>query len=105
MNRIDCQTNFTLFGKHSACNTPEKSVAEVRTSIYQFQQRLDSEFDEHDGGMLDEEEEEEQAPLPAFPPKIEKPKKSHVAAPKNFFESLFTATTRRPVRPQLHTFI
>lgn len=97
----DCQTNFTLFGKLTGCRTPEKTVAEVRTSIYQFQQRLDSEFQQEAVGTTLVEDDAEEEPLP---PKIEKAAKPRVVAPKNFFESLFVSS-RRPARPQLHTFI
>lgn len=97
----DCQTNFTLFGKLTGCRTPEKTVAEVRTSIYQFQQRLDSEFQQEAVGTTLAEDDAEEEPLP---PKIEKAAKPRVVAPKNFFESLFVSS-RRPARPQLHTFI
>lgn len=73
----------------------------MRTSIYQFQQRLDSEFQQEAVGTMLVEDDADDEPLP---PKIEKAAKQRVAAPKNFFESLFVSS-RRPARPQLHAFI
>lgn len=100
----DCQTNYTLFGKLSACRTPEKTVAEVRTSIYQFQQRLDNEFQQEAIGAALVEDDGDDEPLAPMPPKIEKATKPRAVAPKNFFESLFVSS-RRPARPQLHAYI
>lgn len=107
----DCQTNFTLFGKFTPGKTPQKTVDEVRTSIYQFQQCLDSEFqqiadDTITCTIVDEEDEDQTVRLELMLPKIDKPKKlKHQQQPKNFFESLFVTTSRRPLRPQLHKFI
>jgi hypothetical protein len=106
----DCQTSFTLFGGFSACKSPQATVEEVRNSIYQFQQCLDSEFqnvsDENIVCTTNAEEAGEALTLAMYLPKIDKPKKfTHQQQPMNFFESLFVTTSRRPVRPQLHKFI
>jgi hypothetical protein len=40
----DCHTTFTIFGKAHCYQTPEKSAAEIRSAIYQFQKKLDDEY-------------------------------------------------------------
>lgn len=40
----DCHTTFTIFGRAHCYQTPEKSAAEIRSAIYQFQKKLDDEY-------------------------------------------------------------
>lgn len=84
----DCHTNYTIFGGQSCCRTPDKSAAEIRTAIYQFQNKLDNEF-EH---KIDQEPVATIAPAFEITPPITPPvtKKAH----HNIFASIFQSSSR-----------
>lgn len=123
----DCQTNRTLFGACTPSKPAEKTAAEVRTSIYEFQQRMDADYSNSNGNntstndnfsSLDEASKPSSMVLPnaaeginaqEFPVdllvKKEKKVKSSKSRSGTFFDSLFNASPMRSVRPQLHAFI
>lgn len=81
-----------------AHKTPEKSAAEIRTSIYQFQQRLDGEELACDSSGESVVSKDYSYDTPQKDIKVKKTPSKRT----NFFDSLFT--NPQPARPQLHTF-
>ncbi len=96
-----------LFNKTGGQRSPEKTAAEVRTSIYQFQKQQIE--DERKWQEQQQQQRERTKRIDAFPTldKDAKPTAENVAKPTerarfDMFTGLFNAP--KPARPQLHAF-
>jgi hypothetical protein len=101
---LDCQTHFTFFSSISTPSpSPEKTTAEIRTSIYDFQRQIDREDSIDEPDFANEYRAEMRK---KFPPKDEKQKalkkKLQKKPPRNLFEAIFSVP--KPARPQLHAY-
>lgn len=81
----DCHTTFTIFGRAHCYQTPEKSAAEIRSAIYQFQKKLDDEYSLPPA----EEENAQVAPTTVTTSEENKPAAAMVSPLKKTHSSLF----------------